>query len=239
MNIHKDIEQLILGKGLKGPSLSPGEVESLIAETQYTLLPNKRSTVCSITLVNGFTVNGISSVVSGVDYDEEVGRITAHKKAMSEVWDIATALFTEKLHQAKLAEQLEDLRGTGEYFKHHKGDIYKLLHIAKNEADLDEVAVYQAVKDGVIYTRPAREFYEKFTCVVDLSAEEGLKLQVQAEYDELKVKYSQMESSLGMGQPEYVTDNHWWLIKRQLAPMREYHEVLTARIIDLDQQKDQ
>lgn len=49
------------------------------------------------------------------------------------------------------------------------------------------------------------------------------------------IVYSNLETKLGEGQPDDTNDNQWWLLKRQLAPMRDYHEVLTARIIDMDQ----
>lgn len=235
MNNFDEIEQLIQSKNLNAPRSTPTQVESAIADTKYVLLPDRRSTLCAITLVNGFTVHGISSMVSGEDYDQEVGRITAYKKAFGEVRDVLAVLMVEKRYQEQQAQNIQALQGTGFYFKHHKGGIYKLLHIAKNESDLEEIAVYQAVLDGVIYTRPLSEFYEKFTCVVGMDDKELERINLQAEYDELLNRYSNLETKLGEGQPDDTNDNQWWLLKRQLATMRDYHEVLTVRIADLDQ----
>lgn len=239
MNNFDEIEQLIQSKNLNAPRSTPTQVESAIADTKYVLLPDRRSTLCAITLVNGFTVHGISSMVSGEDYDQEVGRLTAYKKAFSEVRDVLAVLMVEKRYQEQQAQNIQALQGTGFYFKHHKGGIYKLLHIAKNESNLEEIAVYQAVLDGVIYTRPSSEFYEKFTCVVGMDDKELERINLQAEYDELLNRYSNLETKLGEGQPDDTNDNQWWLLKRQLAPMRDYHEVLTVRIADLDQTKAQ
>lgn len=239
MNNFDEIEQLIQSKNLNAPRSTPTQVESAIADIKYVLLPDRRSTLCAITLVNGFTVHGISSMVSSEDYDQEVGRLTAYKKAFSEVRDVLAVLMVEKRYQEQQAQNIQALQGTGFYFKHHKGGIYKLLHIAKNESDLEEIAVYQAVLDGVIYTRPSSEFYEKFTCVVGMDDKELERINLQAEYDELLNRYSNLETKLGEGQPDDTNDNQWWLLKRQLAPMRDYHEVLTVRIADLDQTKAQ
>lgn len=185
MNNFDEIEQLIQSKNLNAPRSTPTQVESAIADIKYVLLPDRRSTLCAITLVNGFTVHGISSMVSGEDYDQEVGRITAYKKAFGEVRDVLAVLMVEKRYQEQQAQNIAALQGTGFYFKHHKGSIYKLLHIAKNESDLEEIAVYQAVLDGVIYTRTSSEFYEKFTCVVGMDDKELERINLQAEYDEL------------------------------------------------------
>lgn len=185
MNNFDEIEQLIQSKNLNAPRSTPTQVESAIADIKYVLLPDRRSTLCAITLVNGFTVHGISSMVSGEDYDQEVGRITAYKKAFGEVRDVLAVLMVEKRYQEQQAQNIQALQGTGFYFKHHKGGIYKLLHIAKNESNLEEIAVYQAVLDGVIYTRTSSEFYEKFTCVVGMDDKELERINLQAEYDEL------------------------------------------------------
>ena len=47
-------------------------------------------------------------------------------------------------------------------FRHHKGGIYTLLHIAQSERDGSEQAVYRG-EDGKIWVRPMSEFLEKFS----------------------------------------------------------------------------
>lgn len=47
-------------------------------------------------------------------------------------------------------------------YRHHKGGIYTLLHIAQSESDGSEQAVYRGT-DGKIWVRPMREFLEKFS----------------------------------------------------------------------------
>ena len=47
-------------------------------------------------------------------------------------------------------------------FRHHKGDVYTLLHIAQSENDNSDQAVYRGA-DGKVWVRPMREFLEKFS----------------------------------------------------------------------------
>lgn len=227
----KDIEQLIQGKAPIGPRMTAEMVESLIKDIEYTLLPNKRSTVCSITLVNGFMVNGVSSLISSFDYDEEVGQITAHKKAMAEVWDVASILFTEKLHQSQVKRNTL-LRGEQLHFIHHKGGIYKLLHIAKNEADSSEVAVYQSLMTGEVWTRPASEFYAKFTCCMDDPNFDYQKSWLQEECNQVLARYNKLEKKISQGQPENMTTAQWQLLNRHLLVQREDYEITQCRLED-------
>lgn len=240
MNSYEKIDEMIREKDPKGPRLAADMLESLVADIKYILLPDRRSTLCAVTLVNGFTVHGVSSMISNLsqDYDQEVGRITAYEKALPKIKDAGALLLAEKLHQDRIAKD-NVLKGEQLYFIHHKGGSYKLLHIAKNEATLEDIAVYQGILDGVVYSRPASEFYEKFTCAVDLSDVDYYKLCLEDEYSKVLKEYSRLETMLGQGQPENFTDNEWWLIKRQLGPMRDYHEVLLARIAERDKSLSQ
>lgn len=223
------------------PHVTDQMVDELIAQVSYSLLPNGRSTVCQLILMNGYSVEGISSLVGGAAYyDEEVGRSRAYDKARNEVYKIASVLLSERLYQEGLAnsqKQKDVLRGIGMYFKHYSGSIYKLLHTVKNESDLMEMAVYQSVADGEKYTRPISEFYEKFTCVTDLNVVDAVLLQYQGEYDELMLKYSHFEKRISKGQGE-ASNLEWQLINEQLLYMRNYSEVLLARMQLLAQKKE-
>jgi len=42
----------------------------------------------------------------------------------------------------------------GKTYKHYKGNIYKILAIGKHSENLEEMIVYQSVKDEVIWIRP-------------------------------------------------------------------------------------
>lgn len=47
------------------------------------------------------------------------------------------------------------------YFKHKKtGNIYRLINSAICEATMDPVIIYMDAESGLLWTRPATEFYD-------------------------------------------------------------------------------
>lgn len=223
------------------PRMTSDFVEKLIGHTAFQLLPDGRSTVCQITLVNGFTLSGISSFIDTGNYDEEVGRSRAYEKAMQKVRDAAALLFAEQQYEIGKIQSIDArnlLRGIGFYFKHYTGSIYKLLHTAKNKSDLTETAVYQSVADGEIYTRPLDQFYEKFTCVFDLPASEAFLIGLQGEHDEVMLKHSKLGKLVCNPKPDHFTDENWQLCCDQFKHMTNYADVLLARMQLLAQKKE-
>lgn len=73
-----------------------------IKETTYTLLPNGRTTICQITLENGFTVEGSSACVVKSEYNQGLGEKYSFEKAIDELWKIEGYLLAEKRFQAGL-----------------------------------------------------------------------------------------------------------------------------------------
>ena len=75
---------------------------------------------------------------------------------------------------------------TGEYYRHFKGNIYRVLHIAKHSETLEEMVVYQAMYgEGGIWVRPKSMFEEvierdgqtfrRFSPITDEEAEEAIQ----------------------------------------------------------------
>ena len=48
----------------------------------------------------------------------------------------------------------------GKTYKHYKGNIYKIIALGKNSENLEEMVVYQSVKDNQIWIRPASMWNE-------------------------------------------------------------------------------
>lgn len=40
------------------------------------------------------------------------------------------------------------------FYKHYKGNLYKIIALGKHSENLEEMIVYQSVKDGQIWIRP-------------------------------------------------------------------------------------
>ena len=61
----------------------------------------------------------------------------------------------------KMKHMIKQLNMTGQYYRHFKGNIYKVLHIAKHSETLEDMVVYQAMYgDHGIWVRPAAMFEE-------------------------------------------------------------------------------
>lgn len=104
------VEQEIQRKGLTAPRITPEMVDAAIVGETFTILPSGRTTVCELTLRNGFTVRGESSVVSIENFDESLGQRVARANAKSKVWELEGYALRERLNAnpRELAELFHD-----------------------------------------------------------------------------------------------------------------------------------
>lgn len=70
------------------PRVTAEDIEANIMGETYTVLPNKRTTVCQLTLRNGFTVEGMSACVSVENYNEKIGNQFARERAVQKIWEL-------------------------------------------------------------------------------------------------------------------------------------------------------
>lgn len=70
------------------PRVTIEQVEAAIVDETYTVLPNGRTTVCQLTLDNGFTVEGLSACVSKENFSAELGNKFSRQRAVDEVWKV-------------------------------------------------------------------------------------------------------------------------------------------------------
>ena len=84
------------------------DVEERIQHVTYSVLPSGRTTVCEITLTNGFTVTGESSVVSMNFYDREIGEATARNKALDKVFGLVAYDFFQEEKNSKMIVSEDD-----------------------------------------------------------------------------------------------------------------------------------
>lgn len=81
-------EQMIQEKGLTGRRLSPADIDAVIKGESFTVLPDGLTTICQLTLANGFTVDGKSAVVSPENFNKEIGEKVARERARQEIWQL-------------------------------------------------------------------------------------------------------------------------------------------------------
>lgn len=94
-----ELEQEIQAKGLIAPRITPALVEAAIRGETYTVLPNGRTTVCQLTLDNGFTVEGLSASVSIENFDAEIGKKISRQNAVQQVWPLLGFRLRDQLTQ--------------------------------------------------------------------------------------------------------------------------------------------
>jgi hypothetical protein len=82
--------------------LTVADIHRKIKFSTYSLLPDERTTVCQITLENGFTVIGTSSCVSKEQYNQALGEKYAYEKAFNEIWMLEGYLLRQRRFEAGL-----------------------------------------------------------------------------------------------------------------------------------------
>lgn len=77
--------------------VTPEDVAAAIKAESYIVLPNGRTTVCQLTLDNGFTVEGSSACVSQDNFDLMLGRAIARENAAEKVWPLLGFRLADRL----------------------------------------------------------------------------------------------------------------------------------------------
>lgn len=66
-----------------------------IANVNYVVMPDGRTTICQLTMQNGFTVRGESSCVSVENFNQTLGEECAYAKALDAAWGFEGYLLAE------------------------------------------------------------------------------------------------------------------------------------------------
>lgn len=80
--------------------VSLSDMMAKIKSTTYTVLPNGRTTICQVTLENGFTVEGSSACVDIANYNQALGEKYSFEKAIDKMWELEGYLLCEKIYQS-------------------------------------------------------------------------------------------------------------------------------------------
>jgi len=79
------------------------QIQSKIKSEAYLVLPDGRSTLCMLTMENGYTIKGLSACVDVANFDMNIGRKIAFEDAMRQIWPLEGYLLAERLHWDKAA----------------------------------------------------------------------------------------------------------------------------------------
>ena len=90
------------------------DIQAAIKAETYTVLPDGRTTICQLTLDNGFTIDGKSACVAKENYDEALGNKYARENAVEKVWHFLGFRLADKLAKEKEANDLVADLGDGD-----------------------------------------------------------------------------------------------------------------------------
>ena len=79
------------------PKVTKESIEARIARVDYYPLPDNKTLICNITLVNGFTVRGESACVDPRNFSMEIGKKISYDNAFDKLWELEGYLLAEKL----------------------------------------------------------------------------------------------------------------------------------------------
>lgn len=82
---------------MSAPKVTLNDVNDAIQGAEYTVLPDGRTTICTLTLDNGYTVRGESSCVCIENFDPAMGRDIALEDARRKVWPLLGFRLADRL----------------------------------------------------------------------------------------------------------------------------------------------
>lgn len=85
------------------------DVAAAIVDETYTVLPDGRTTICQLTMRNGFTVDGKSACVDKAEFNTELGNKYARAQAVEKVWMFLGYDLQNKLAASKPTTYMERL----------------------------------------------------------------------------------------------------------------------------------
>lgn len=83
------------------------QIHAKIVDEAFMVLPDHRTTLCQLTLENGYTVIGTSACVDIENFDASLGRHYAKERAIQEIWPLEGYLLAERIHNGTQPKEEE------------------------------------------------------------------------------------------------------------------------------------
>jgi len=97
----QDLEAEIQEKELNAPRLTPSMINDTIIDEAYYVFPGTTTTICRLTLRNGYSTIGESAAVSLENFDEEIGRKISRDNARDKIWALEGYLLKNKIYEER------------------------------------------------------------------------------------------------------------------------------------------
>ena len=116
-----------------------------IASADYVVMPDGRTTVCQLTMQNGFTVRGESSCVSAENFNKALGEKYAYEKAFDAAWAFEGYLLAELRHREARGDEN---RHREEQEKARRDFVLKVLMVTRVDNPDDAIFRIEAWRDA-------------------------------------------------------------------------------------------
>ena len=94
-----EVECAAIRQGLNAPRITIESIKEKIKQIDFHVFPNTTTTVCCLTLENGFTVIGESACASKENFDKYIGESIAYTNAVDKIWHLEGYLLKETLYK--------------------------------------------------------------------------------------------------------------------------------------------
>ena len=100
--------------------LTTDYISSLVKDTSFFILPATTTTICQLTLQNGFVVVGTSACIDKNSFSKEIGEQEAYKNALDKVWELEGYLLKQRLHEKAIKNTHQQYSTFGGALEHIK-----------------------------------------------------------------------------------------------------------------------
>lgn len=83
---------------MNGPKITEEYLKSIVTLAEYYVFPKSLTTICQLTVVNGFTAIGTSACVSPKNFNTRIGQDVAYKNAFEQLWRLEGYLLKQSLY---------------------------------------------------------------------------------------------------------------------------------------------
>lgn len=232
------------------PTVTKEQVLGAIKGETYTVLPDGVTTICQLTLANGYTVSGQSACASPENFDAEKGNYYSKEQAVQKIWPLLGWNLKSDLDKVAKAMPM-----TGKVTQEGKTYIgTKVVHARpmtrgqyniergwavpenENPNDLGYLVQYADGQEtnvpgytGYVSWSP-RDVFERSYREVGVAAKEETFLdRLNKEYSELGLKVSKLEAFFESEAFKKLTSRDAHDLREQHTHMSNYYWVLNRR----------
>ena len=94
---------------MNAATVTIADLHAKIAKTTYTILPDSTTTICQLTLINGYTVIGKSACVCAENFNVATGEKYAFEDAVNQMWSLEGYLLKQRLYEAGAKKEAAEM----------------------------------------------------------------------------------------------------------------------------------